>query len=109
MKSFTPLAIALLIPVLLQGQGGILKESLKCPSKILGRDVEYSIYLPADYESSQRHYPTLYLLHGYTDDETGWTQFGEVKAIAIQPDGMIVVGGSFSDRLARLHPDDLAV
>jgi S-formylglutathione hydrolase FrmB len=44
--------------------------------------VEYSIYLPADYDKSNRRYPVLYLLHGYTDDETGWTQFGEAQVIA---------------------------
>jgi enterochelin esterase-like enzyme len=61
---------------------GVLKESLKIKSAILGKDVEYNIYLPADYDKSNRSYPVLYLLHGYTDDETGWTQFGEVQAIA---------------------------
>ena len=61
---------------------GTLKESLTIDSKILGRSVEFSIYLPEGYENSQRSYPVLYLLHGYTDDETGWTQFGEVKKIA---------------------------
>jgi S-formylglutathione hydrolase FrmB len=61
---------------------GVLKESLKLKSMVLGKEVEYSIYLPADYGTSDRRYPVLYLLHGYTDDETGWTQFGEVKAIA---------------------------
>ncbi len=60
----------------------VVKESLKLKSAVLGKDVEYSIYLPADYATSERRYPVLYLLHGYTDDETGWTQFGEVKAIA---------------------------
>ncbi len=63
-------------------QQGILKESLKIKSTILGQDVEYSIYLPSDYETSSRRYPVLYLLHGYTDDETGWTQFGEANLIA---------------------------
>ena len=61
---------------------GILKDSLSLKSQILGKEVEYSIHLPPDYESSSRRYPVLYLLHGYSDDETGWTQFGEVKAIA---------------------------
>ncbi|MCE7990353.1 MAG: esterase family protein [Roseivirga sp.] len=50
-------------------------------SDILDYDVEYSVYLPEDYETSQRAYPVVYLLHGYTDDETGWTQFGEVKRL----------------------------
>ncbi len=74
--------ILFLIPVFsCFAQSGLLKESLKVKSNILGKDMEYSIYLPADYETSNRHYPVLYLLHGYTDDETGWTQFGEAHLI----------------------------
>jgi len=63
-------------------QSGLLKESIKVKSTTLGKEVEYSVYLPADYETSNRRYPVLYLLHGYTDDETGWTQFGEAHMIA---------------------------
>lgn len=63
-------------------QTGLLKESLVVKSAILNKNVEYSIYLPSDYELSNRRYPVLYLLHGYTDDETGWTQFGESHLIA---------------------------
>ena len=77
--------IASLAPLCVSAQGGgVLKESLACPSKILSREVAYSLYLPADYTTSQRSYPVLYLLHGYSDDETGWTQFGEVKKIVDQ-------------------------
>jgi S-formylglutathione hydrolase FrmB len=61
-------------------QPSAIKESLKIKSKILGKEVEYSMYLPADYDA--RKFPVLYLLHGFGDDETGWTQFGEVKHIA---------------------------
>lgn len=57
-------------------------ESLKFDSKKLGKEVAYSIYLPDDYNTSQRNYSVLYLLHGYTDDETMWIQTGEVKEIA---------------------------
>lgn len=63
-------------------QQGIVKESLQVKSAVLGKQVEYNIYLPSDYETSNRRYPVLYLLHGYTDDETGWTQFGEANLIA---------------------------
>lgn len=59
-------------------------ESRSFPSKILGKDVSYSIYLPSDYNTSERSYPVLYLLHGYTDDNTAWTQFGKVKETADQ-------------------------
>lgn len=65
----------------LAGQSKIL-ESLSMDSKVLDYDVEYSVYLPEDYATSERSYPVVYLLHGYTDDETGWTQFGEVKRLA---------------------------
>ncbi len=63
-------------------QQGTLKESIKIKSTTLGKDVEYSIYLPADYDKTNRQYPVLYLLHGYTDDETSWTQFGQTPEIA---------------------------
>jgi len=63
-------------------QSGTLKESLTIDSRILGKEVKYSIYLPHGYENTNRSYPVLYLLHGYSDDETGWTQFGEVQHIA---------------------------
>ncbi len=61
---------------------GKVMESLTFHSKILNKEVKYSIYLPPDYETSQRSYPALYLLHGYSDDETGWIQFGEANIIA---------------------------
>jgi len=61
---------------------GIVKEGLSMSSRILGREVNYAVYLPADYENSSRRYPVVYLLHGYSDDETGWIQFGEVNMAA---------------------------
>jgi enterochelin esterase-like enzyme len=51
-------------------------------SKLLKMERKYSVYLPPDYETSQRCYPVLYLLHGAGDDQTGWVQFGEVLNIA---------------------------
>jgi enterochelin esterase-like enzyme len=51
-------------------------------SQILGRDVDYSIYLPPDYDSSSLKYPVLFLLHGYSDDNTGWIRYGEMNRIA---------------------------
>ncbi|HYA48447.1 MAG TPA: alpha/beta hydrolase-fold protein, partial [Burkholderiales bacterium] len=51
-------------------------------SAILGRDVHYAVYLPPDYAASTRRYPVVYLLHGYTDDESGWVQFGEIGPAA---------------------------
>jgi len=61
---------------------GRVLEGLRCPSAVLGRDVPYAIYLPPGYESATRRYPVVYLLHGYTDNESGWIQFGEVDLAA---------------------------
>ncbi len=63
-------------------QKGKVIESLVFKSKIVPYPVKYSVYLPADYETSQRSYPVVYLLHGFSDDETGWIQFGEANEIA---------------------------
>jgi enterochelin esterase-like enzyme len=57
-------------------------DNLTVNSKILNMDRKYAIYLPPGYETSQRSYPVLYLLHGAGDDQTGWVQFGEVQHIA---------------------------
>jgi enterochelin esterase-like enzyme len=62
-------------------QGKVIEQAV-VKSSILNRPVKYSVYLPADYETSQRSYPVVYLLHGYTDDNTGWLQFGEVNRYA---------------------------
>ena len=70
------LMLFLLFTASAQGQ---LRESLDIQSRILGQTVKYSIYLPEGYEQGNRRYPVLYLLHGYSDNETGWTQYGEVE------------------------------
>ena len=76
------LGLALSAPSALPGDAGEVFEGLKLRSAILGRDVAYAVYLPADYATSTRRYPVVYLLHGYTDNESGWVQFGEVSLAA---------------------------
>ena len=63
-------------------QSGKVFDDLSLHSDILGGERKYAIYLPPDYDSSERRYPALYLLHGSGDDQTGWIQFGEVHRIA---------------------------
>ncbi len=82
MKRILSGCFLLLSCIVVNAQQSLIKESLKVNSKALGKEVEFSIYLPAGYEQTNRSYPALYLLHGYSDDETGWTQFGEVQYIA---------------------------
>jgi S-formylglutathione hydrolase FrmB len=61
--------------------GKVVEEQF-VKSDILDYNVKYAVYLPADYETSNRTYPVVYLLHGYGDDQTGWLQFGEVNRYA---------------------------
>ena len=61
---------------------GTVQEGITIDSKALGKPVRYTVYLPPDYESSHRLYPVVYLLHGYTDNDTGWLQFGEANRLA---------------------------
>jgi enterochelin esterase-like enzyme len=82
MKKSVLLGILLFVASAFAADQGTVLESLEFKSKVLDKKVEYSIYLPPDYESSTRHYPVVYLLHGFTDDETAWVQFGEVNLAA---------------------------
>ncbi len=69
------------VSAIAQSHGKVM-ETKTVKSTVLGREVRYTVYLPADYESSSRTYPVVYLLHGYTDDNTGWLQFGEINRYA---------------------------
>ena len=108
----TLLFVLLLLPFAVFAQlTGKVYDNLSLPSKILKSDRKYAVYLPPGYETSDRSYPVLYLLHGAGDDQTGWVQFGEVlnitdKAIAdgsatamviIMPDGNTGRRGYFND------------
>ncbi|MEI6140646.1 MAG: alpha/beta hydrolase-fold protein [Mariniphaga sp.] len=100
-----------LMAVIVSAQTGKVSDNLSMTSKILKMERKYAIYLPPDYETSQRSYPVLYLLHGSGDDQTGWVQFGEVLRIAdkslvdgtatpmiiVMPDGNTGRRGYFND------------
>jgi enterochelin esterase-like enzyme len=74
--------ISIATPILALAQSGKVYDNLTMTSKILKGERKFAVYLPPDYESSQRSYPVLYLLHGGGDDQTGWIQFGEVLHIS---------------------------
>ena len=76
------LVVWLGLPALALAQTGKVFDTLTLPSKILNMERKYAVYLPPDYDTSQRSYPVLYLLHGSGDDQTGWVQFGEVQHLA---------------------------
>lgn len=50
-------------------------------SKTLSTPRRLHVYTPPGYSESHSKYPTLYLLHGYGDDDSTWTDYGRANFI----------------------------
>ena len=51
-------------------------------SGIIGDNRDFYVYTPPNYSASAKvPYPTLYLLHGFSDDASGWTAVGRAQVI----------------------------
>jgi enterochelin esterase-like enzyme len=51
-------------------------------SAIVGIDSQYFVYTPPGFDpKSDRKYPVLYLLHGYSDKPSAWTRMGKANVI----------------------------
>jgi enterochelin esterase-like enzyme len=51
-------------------------------SAVAQDDRDYYVYTPPGYENSgKQNYPVLYLLHGFSDDASGWTAVGHANVI----------------------------
>jgi len=66
-----------------QNQGKVY-EAKTLESSILKKERHYSIYLPQGYDTSDRTYPVLYLLHpagprNTVPDHRSWLYYGELK------------------------------
>ena len=57
-------------------------EEGKFPSRTLGGERTYWVYLPPGYEDSEERYPTLFLLHGMSQGHTWWTEVARIDRIA---------------------------
>lgn len=59
-------------------------------SDINGKERHINVYVPAEYESNpNKRYPVLYLVHGWGEDENGWSIQGHMANIM---DGLIAAG-----------------
>ena len=85
------------LPGLANGQAAKAPSRLReeaVQSAALGRSMKYRVLVPQDYETSQRRYPVLYLLHGLTGDYKDWTTRTNIAEytrtlalIVVMPDG----------------------
>ncbi len=63
-----------------QSKSRIVTDSLY--SSVLQCTKEYDVYLPKHYdENSDKSYPVLYLLHGYSGDNHNWNKRGRVREV----------------------------
>lgn len=67
---------------------GTVVRDLSIHSEILGRDMLYSVYLPAGY-TEEKQYPVLYLLHGSGGDQNEWWVYDD---LADDADAMMASG-----------------
>ncbi len=50
-------------------------------SALVGDNRDYYVYTPPGYSAGNTKYPVLYLLHGYSDDASGWSAVGRANII----------------------------
>jgi len=51
-------------------------------SRVVGDERDFYVYTPPDYDPrSTKSYPVLYLLHGFSDDASGWSAVGRANVI----------------------------
>jgi enterochelin esterase-like enzyme len=53
-----------------------------CQSQVFNAHRRYFVYTPPGYETITDRLPVLYLLHGYSDDDSSWTTVGKANLIA---------------------------
>ncbi|MHB1104998.1 MAG: alpha/beta hydrolase-fold protein [Lutibacter sp.] len=83
LKKCMPLFVMLFYTAIGYTQNNVrIIEGLTMNSKLLNVDVKYSIILPEDYDSSNKSYPVVYLLHGLGDNESSWLEYGRVNHYA---------------------------
>ncbi len=72
----------------------------KIHSEILGVDKEYSIYVPNGYDTDNRKYPVLYLLHGAWGNHKNWIDSGNISFISDK-----VISEGFAVPMIIVMPD----
>ncbi|HWN08086.1 MAG TPA: alpha/beta hydrolase family protein [Pyrinomonadaceae bacterium] len=68
-------------------------QTIQFESKLVGKTLPYNVLLPVDYEqpgAKAKHYPVLYLLHGFSGHHDNWTTKTKLSDYAAQYSMIIV-------------------
>jgi putative tributyrin esterase len=69
---------------------GVTAEDVELDSAALGRTMHYRVILPAGYSKAHKHYPVLYMLHGFLNPYYEWDRQTEL-AKHLAPYDLVVV------------------
>lgn len=83
MKNILVITLVLWVSLDCFGQSKV-EQSKLMKSALLHTSIKYSVYLPDGYDHSKTDYPVIYLLNGFTGNETDWINSGNVKVITDQ-------------------------
>lgn len=89
MRNLIAFVLLLLCEAVQAQTGGKVFDCRPLKSEILNEDRKYAIYLPPGYDTSERSYPVLYLLHpagpkGTLPNQQGWVNYGMLKSFMDQ-------------------------
>jgi S-formylglutathione hydrolase FrmB len=95
MRRIVPLAVLLASAAfsaeVKQGVAGKNVQACRFQSESLGQERFFNILLPANYDTSTRRYPVLYLLHGLGDDHTAWSFMTNLSGHAAAHEILVVM------------------
>lgn len=60
---------------------GLVEFGLKAESRVLGRAIDYAVYLPFPAPPEGERWPVVYLLHGLTGKDGDWFTWGDLGPI----------------------------
>jgi len=73
--------VALVLGCVFSVQAGrVVTDSIQ--SKVLGATVKFNVYLPDGFNRGTDKYPSVYLLHGFTDTYSAWAEKGNMQLVA---------------------------
>ena len=99
MRRYRPLILLLILVGLLLGfylytSASVHVETIPFESHLVGKTLEYSVVLPPNYRlitSRRKHYPVLYLLHGWNGHPQSWLTETKLTAYAARHQLIIVL------------------
>ena len=69
------------IPISVHGQTPqtVQIKAIVLNSTLVGKNLQYSVVLPVDYDATTTRYPVLYLLHGLFGHSSDWLSNGRLE------------------------------